>query len=261
LKKIDIEVKISLNPRLNSIVEMMDNVDVIADIGTDHGYLACKLIEDNKAKRVIASDLNINPLRSARKTIEEMDMTDVIELRVSNGLEELGDGEADAAVVAGMGGDLIIEIVSSFPNKVAGMDYFVIQPQRAISKVRRWLVENGFFIIDERVALDSGKFYEIIKCSSKKTVSPTVAQWNMKAGTDDVLLELGLPFDLRSSGNHMDEYVSYLEFRIRGYEKRIEGLLKSERDAFKRDSDLFFYRSMIASIKEVLSEFNNKENK
>ena len=43
----------------------------VADIGTDHGYLAAALIEEGRAEHVIASDLNLGPCEAARRTVRD----------------------------------------------------------------------------------------------------------------------------------------------------------------------------------------------
>ena len=50
-----------LDARLQAVLDFVPEGGAVADIGTDHGYLAAALIEEGRAEYVIASDLNLGP--------------------------------------------------------------------------------------------------------------------------------------------------------------------------------------------------------
>ena len=99
-----------LTVRLDCIIGYV-NSNVVADIGTDHAYVATELIKTNRAKRVIATDVNQGPLNAAIENIKKNNMENVIETRLGSGLSVLKKGEADTIIIAGMGGELICEII------------------------------------------------------------------------------------------------------------------------------------------------------
>ena len=55
--------------RLEAVFDIVPHAEAIADIGTDHGYLAVELIVRGKAKRVIAGDVHKGPLESAKSYV------------------------------------------------------------------------------------------------------------------------------------------------------------------------------------------------
>ncbi len=141
----------------------------VADIGTDHGYVPIYLAETGKIKSALAMDVRKGPLARADEHIEEYrrdagDAAISIETRLSNGLEKLHAGEADTVIIAGMGGELEISILENgkqFMGQYPTLDLF--SPQSDLEKFRRYLKKNGFFIEDEAMILDEGKFYTVLK--------------------------------------------------------------------------------------------------
>lgn len=103
---------------------------VMADIGSDHGYLAQSLLESGIVARAIVTDIAEMPLQNAKNTLGSRQN---VEYRLCSGME--GDfSEADIAVIAGMGGDLISEIIRT-RGKVKDDILFVLQPMTEWEKV------------------------------------------------------------------------------------------------------------------------------
>ncbi len=151
-----------LTPRLQTIVGFVENADSVADIGCDHG-LACKaLIEQGRANKVIACDSSEPSLDKARRLMEESGLFGRVETRVGDGLSVLARGEADTVVIAGMGGLLIRDILSAQPEKTRAVKRFVLAPNRSEFELRQYLNENDIAIVDESLAKDNGKFYQVI---------------------------------------------------------------------------------------------------
>ncbi|MCD2491330.1 class I SAM-dependent methyltransferase [Lacrimispora sp. NSJ-141] len=152
-----------LSKRLTAIGAMVDSGSRLADIGTDHGYLPIWLVEQGVIPSAIAMDINEGPLLRAKAHIEEHGLEAQISLRKSDGLEGLEPGEADTAVIAGMGGMLTIRILEKGKRTAAGLRRLVLSPQSEISEVRRYLLENGYQIFAEDMAEEEGKYYVVIK--------------------------------------------------------------------------------------------------
>lgn len=169
-----------LTPRLQAIAEKVNIGSTIADIGTDHGYIPVFLIEHNIAKRVIAGDINRGPLESADRTIKHHGFTNEIETRLGSGLEVLSPGEVDTVIIAGMGGILIRDILLNSPGVTKSIDRFILQPMTAQDEIRRWLIDNGFAITDEVLAVEDHRIYEIIVVEKGKQVIE-----------DDIYYEIG----------------------------------------------------------------------
>ena len=65
----------------------------MADIGTDHGYLPIYLVQEGRARRAIACDVNDGPLTRAREDVSSSGLSRQIGLRLGGGLAPLGKGE------------------------------------------------------------------------------------------------------------------------------------------------------------------------
>ena len=152
-----------LSQRLSSVASMVTAGNCLADVGTDHGYVPIYLYERNIIPRAIAMDVNKGPLERARVHIAESGMKEVIETRLSDGLAALKAGEADSIVIAGMGGPLMIRILSAYPEVTASAKELILQPQSEISEVRIWLYEQGYEIIEEHMVFEDGKYYPMFK--------------------------------------------------------------------------------------------------
>lgn len=161
-----------LSPRLLAVGAMVEPGSVLADVGTDHGYLPIRLLEEGRISSAIAMDVRKGPLNRARAHVEARGLSDQVEVRLSNGFSALLPGEADAAVLAGMGGPLIIRILEEGREVVGSLKYLVLSPQSEIPGVRRYLLENGYGIPEEDLVLDDGKFYTVIKALPRKEEAP-----------------------------------------------------------------------------------------
>ena len=107
--------KLTLQPRLQMLADLVPRGAVLADVGTDHGYLPVWLLQEGRIGRAIASDINERPLDHARQTAREYDCEDEIQFRLCGGLDGYVPGEADTIIIAGMGGDTIASILEAAP--------------------------------------------------------------------------------------------------------------------------------------------------
>ena len=151
-----------LKPRLAAIAGMVPEGSTVADIGTDHAYIPVFLIESGKVKRVVASDVKPGPLVKAKEVIKRHHLEGYIEARLGNGLEVLKAGEVDTVVIAGMGGMLVRDLLEAGREVLAGIKRLVLQPMNAQEVVREWLIGNSFEIVDETLARERDKLYQVI---------------------------------------------------------------------------------------------------
>ena len=143
----------------------------VADVGTDHGYIPIALVERGIAVRAIAMDLRPGPLERAEEHIRRAGLWGSVETRLSDGLSKLSPGDVDAAVIAGMGGELIIHILENGRHVWQDMGRFILSPQSDLDKVRRYLKEQGFGLIDEAMVEEEGKFYTVMAVSQAEGIS------------------------------------------------------------------------------------------
>ena len=169
-----------LDERLAAIAAFVPHGTTLADIGGDHAYLAATLVMEGTARRAVVGDLSAGACAAARRTTQAWRLTREIDVRQGDGLSVLVPGEAEAIVIAGMGGALITEILSAAPAVLACVQTLVLQPMNSAAKLRRWLYENDWNIVDEILARANGRLYEIIRAEHGAAEMP-----------DEVLLSIG----------------------------------------------------------------------
>ncbi|MBV1759141.1 MAG: class I SAM-dependent methyltransferase [Dethiosulfatibacter sp.] len=149
--------------RIDAIIKLIDQCNVAADIGTDHAYVPELLINKGICNRVIATDLNDGPYKIAKRYIKSKSLSDRIDIRLGDGLQPIDLKEVDTIIIAGMGGLLIREIIDQKKNEFDPHHTLVLQPMHASDKLRHYLLDNGFELIDEELAKEEFHFYEVIK--------------------------------------------------------------------------------------------------
>ena len=217
----------NLGDRLQAVADFVPQGSRVADIGTDHGYLAVELVKSGKAKFVVASDKNTGPYEAAVRTVRENGLADnVISVRLGDGLKSLRPGEVDTVCIAGMGGALMVEILEGSPDVVETLDTLILQPQSAAPELRRWI-----YIEDESLVLDDGRIYEIIMAKRGRRKMP-----------EQLMLEIG-PVLWQKKPPLLRHHIEALLFQ----ERRVAaGMEKS--DAAKKSKK---YQAVIRHIKEL----------
>lgn len=152
-----------LSKRLQAIADMVRPCAVLADVGTDHGYLPIYLVQQKKVKRAIAMDVHTGPLQRADAHIRENGLSSYIETRLSDGVTALKIQEADTVVIAGMGGPLTEKILTEGFCVLEGVSELVLQPQSDIPHVRHFLCEQGYQIQEENMIEEEGKYYPMMR--------------------------------------------------------------------------------------------------
>lgn len=151
-----------LGERLAALASFVTVGSRIGDIGTDHAYLPIELVQKNIANFAVAGDIHKGPYQAAKENVEGVGLEGKISVRFGNGLGVLAPSEVDTVVIAGMGGSTIVEILSSEPEVTSSLKRLILQPMIGASTVRRWLIGNGWTIIDETLVQEDGKLYEIV---------------------------------------------------------------------------------------------------
>ena len=153
---------IRLDERLTAIANAIDYGSV-ADVGCDHGKLGYYLLGTDRASAVIATDISEGSLKKARELALENGVSELMQTRLGDGLAPVGDGEVDTVVIAGLGGDVISEILARAREDGKKFSHFVLSPNTHAEKVRRELAGWGHTITRDFVIECAGKRYPIIK--------------------------------------------------------------------------------------------------
>ena len=152
-----------LSKRLQTIADFVKKDAVVADIGTDHAHIPIYLIENNIIDKAYACDINKGPLEKAKENIANFGVSKNIVLRLSNGLDKMSNKEVDTIIIAGMGGELIIDILNRGKVFFDKKNTFILSPHTKVDEVRDYLIRNGFKIIKEDMCIDEGKFYTVME--------------------------------------------------------------------------------------------------
>lgn len=168
-----INKELRLQPRLQCLADCVPEGTRLADVGTDHGYLPVWLLQNGRVASAIASDINAEPLEHARRTAAEYGVT--LDLRLCPGLDAVAPDETDTVVIAGMGGETIIAILSAAAWDWRGKT-LLLQPMTKAELLRRYLAEHGFRIASERLVLDKGTIYPVLTVEAGESAPLTGAE-------------------------------------------------------------------------------------
>jgi tRNA (adenine22-N1)-methyltransferase len=228
-----------LSKRLTWIIEKVDKVQVIMDIGTDHGYIPIYLVKNNIAQKVIASDINKDPLKKAKINATLDGVSDKVDLRLGGGLEPLKNNEAQAVIIAGMGGNLIRDILENDFDKVKKLEYLILQPAQNPEVLREYLYTNDYEILDEDICLDDNKYYELFKVRYKK--GDYISLENLFYEISPLMLNKKLPL-----------LKAYIESKIEKNKKVIEFITDSTEHAIMRRNEL---KDKNEKLEKILKNF------
>lgn len=189
-----------ISKRLHTIADFIPNGAKVADIGSDHAYLPTYLVQSGKSHVVIAGEVNEGPYQSALKQIRETGLQEFVTVRKGNGLEVLQLGEVDTIVIAGMGGSLIVQILTDGLEKLSEVKKLVLQPNVGEELVRKFAIENGWELIDEAIIEEDQRIYEILSFKRGDALKPYRDQ-NIAL---EALLKFG-PFLLQKQGDILNK--------------------------------------------------------
>lgn len=201
-------------PCSKRIQEILDWVqgDVIADIGCDHAYVVCNAILSSKAKKGYACDVALGPLENAKKTILENHLENQVTCCLLDGIQGLCT-DVDQIIIAGMGGKLIIDILSK--GHLYKNLRLLLSCHKDEYALRQYLMENNIHILREKIVQDHGHYYPIMDC--------------LVQDTRQYMSEASLYFG-KNMINDLS-YEQYLDFEEKKYK---EILAKVNKDEFEK---------------------------
>ena len=156
-------MKLPISKRLLACAELVPACDCAADVGADHGYLGIHLLLEGRCRRVITADLREKPLASARENARLFGVTDRMRFLRSDGLDAFEPGSFQTLILAGMGGDLMQDILRRAPWLKQGAYTLILQPQSSQNELRGFLGREGYGIERELLCADGQFLYEILQ--------------------------------------------------------------------------------------------------
>lgn len=239
-----------LSKRMTAVCDMVTQGRRVADIGCDHAFVSIYLVKSGRASYAAALDVREGPLKIAKQNISAYNMNGLVEVKLSDGFSALKPGETDSAILAGMGGALIIRLLDNASDIICEGYELVLQPQSETGRVRRYLRENGYEILKETMILDEGKFYTIIKAIK-------LGHTNYKHGyIDDENVKIYDEYGEYLIKSKDDIFCKYLSHEHDKYISIIETLEKSGSDgAITRLAEI---RDKLDMIDTVIKMTNNE---
>ncbi len=168
---------VHLSPRLESAISMIDPCGTIADIGCDHGRMAAALLQRNLCKQVIETDISERSLIKAINLLRHIKLDHAASFRLGSGFSVLDESECDAVMLLGMGGTLMTRILLDASKPLKGAGYAIFQPMRAQADIRKYLHQNNYRISDDRIVLEHGRFYQVLKAFPSNVQQPIPDGW------------------------------------------------------------------------------------
>lgn len=145
-----------ISNRLISISKYTKGYNLLLDVGSDHGLLPIYAINNNYVSNAIASDINFKPLIKAKENFKKYNLE--IETIIYDGIPETN---ADCIVIAGMGSELIIQILEKTLNNAKNLKRLILCPNTDYDMLRTY-INHKYNIVDEEVVYDKKHYYEII---------------------------------------------------------------------------------------------------
>lgn len=206
---------LSLPPRLQTVASLVRKGSFVADVGTDHAYLPIWLAENNMISGAVATDIAIGPLDRALRNIKSSNLPCEISTALTPGLLGIDKYAPDDICICGMGSETIIQILEASEYVNNSNVRLILQPMTKAEFLREWLLENGFFIADEKLCYDRDKLYQIIVAQYHGEKS-SISEYAALVGTDA----------MKSS----EHYKLHLQNILKMQNKKFEGLKVSGAD-------------------------------
>ena len=105
-----------LSRRLSLCAKYTDGFLNLADIGTDHALLPIVCVKNGYVMKAQAIDNKRGPFVIAFSNVKRYKQEERITVKLSDGISEIDD-DTDVVVIAGMGGDLISQILEKDDKK------------------------------------------------------------------------------------------------------------------------------------------------
>lgn len=185
------------NIRLNAICDLVTK-RIIADVGSDHGFVPKILLQNNKIDFAYVTDISKKCVDKAKDNLQNF--YDKTQFVVCDGITDLLSVTPlpQQIIIAGMGGREIVKILLQDKNKI--FDNFILQPQKNTEELRIFLQNNYFDIKKDFIVHDGKIFYNIIQVCRSNTI---------KNLTNDQIL-----FGKSNLSTPSEDFMNYLDYKI-----------------------------------------------
>ncbi len=150
-----------ISKRLLEVAKYARPSSCVADVGTDHAYLPIYLLKAGVATRAVATDVREGPLVHARDNVDFYQVSDKVSIYRTDGLDGIEAYAPDDIMICGMGGELILRIVTECEYTRRDGVRLLIQPMSSFSELREGLSKAGYTVEDESLVRDGHMIYQV----------------------------------------------------------------------------------------------------
>ena len=150
-----------ISKRLLEVAKFVRQGALVADVGTDHAYLPIYLLKKGIAKSAVATDVREGPLVHTRDNVEFYQVSDKVTVYRADGLDGIERYAPDDIMICGMGGELILRIVTECGYTRKEGVRLLIQPMSSFSELREGLFGAGYSVEDESLVRDGHMIYQV----------------------------------------------------------------------------------------------------
>lgn len=227
-----------ISKRLEFIANHIDKCESIIDVGTDHGYIPIYVVKKGLCNKAIASDINKDPVKKAQLNVALEGLSKKIDVRLGGGLQTVDIKEVEGVVIAGMGGNLIRDILEHDKRKLPFYKFLILQPAQNPEVLREYLYNNGYEILGEDLCFDEGIYYELFKVRKN-------SKENMKL--DPIYYEFS-PTLLKDKHPLM---IGYLQEKEEKYNRILSFIKEDSESAIRRKKEV---QDKLKEIKRFIEE-------
>lgn len=234
-----------LDNRLLACASLVRQGSVAADIGSDHAYLPIYLVRHKISPHAIASDINEGPVNRAKMNVRLSQLSDKIDVILADGLDKAASYNPDDIIIAGMGGELIRDILNASEYVKNKEVRLILQPMTMPHILREYLAGNGFNITDEKICAAQDKYYQII-CAEYDGVKRSFTEHELLLGKINI--------ERLKNGLADNESIELVRRMSKSAKHRADGISRAaypDSNAIKKELELIaFCDDLLKNIKE-----------
>lgn len=150
--------------RLTDIINLIEHGKSVIDVGTDHGLVPLYLAKNDISTDILATDISASSLKKLEDQLDD-DLRKTIKTKITDGFKGIEKKDNQVAIIAGMGGNTIIDIINQSLDFTKNLDYLILASNIASERLRVYLNDNNFEIKRDFLSFENGKYYDILKVS------------------------------------------------------------------------------------------------
>lgn len=193
--------------RINAITQLINNKNIVVDVGSDHAYLAINLLKNNKCNKVINVEIATEPLALTINNLSKNNLLDKTINILNDGLKNIStlisDINIDMLTISGLGASSMVEILSK-RDQLLQINEVILVPNNNHHLIREWSLKNKYEIVFEQVIRQDEFYYFLIHLKQKP---------NLVIDYSDVEIAFGR-FNITSKTKEFSMYLSQLRDMI-----------------------------------------------